>query len=116
NLAERRHERLDRAGRRRTNRHRNGEQPAGVARDQRARGHRCAGRIWLAAAARFRRGVMIMGPRLAAMLMVAATMTIAGDAGAQTRAAGSDALRAGIERRFEVLPLRNGIALRPKTP
>ena len=48
--------------------------------------------------------------RLAAALLGLAT--IAGAAAAQDTAA----LRRDVERRFEVLPLQNGLALRPKAP
>lgn len=58
---------------------------------------------------------MIM--RAMALAVTAATM-IAGDgpAAAQTAGPRSDVLRQQIERRFEVLPLHNGLALRPKSP
>jgi hypothetical protein len=52
------------------------------------------------------------------VLAVTAAMMIAGDvpASAQTSASRPDVLRQQIERRFDVLPLRDGIALRPKSP
>jgi len=52
------------------------------------------------------------------MALVAAVVLIGaeGPASAQTRAPGSDALRQQIERRFDVLPLHNGLALHPKSP
>ncbi len=49
------------------------------------------------------------------MLAVLAALAVAGDrAAAQTSAADTRALRADIERRFEVDRLRNGVALRPR--
>ena len=42
------------------------------------------------------------------------TLSTAGPARAQSVSDQQDALRRQIERRFEVLPLRNGVALRPK--
>ena len=52
------------------------------------------------------------------MALVATVVMIGaeGPASAQTRAPGSDALRQQIERRFDVLPLHNGLALHPKSP
>jgi hypothetical protein len=52
------------------------------------------------------------------MALVAAVVMIGADgpASAQSRAQGSDALGRQIERRFDVLPLHNGLALRPKSP
>lgn len=49
------------------------------------------------------------------MLAVLAALAVAGDrAAAQTSASDTRALRADIERRFEVDRLRNGVALRPR--
>ena len=52
------------------------------------------------------------------MALVATVVMIGaeGPASAQTRAPGSDALKQQIERRFDVLPLHNGLALHPKSP
>jgi len=56
---------------------------------------------------------MIMrGMALAAAVMIGTAVPAA----AQTRAPGSAALGQQIERRFDVLPLHNGLALHPKSP
>jgi hypothetical protein len=59
---------------------------------------------------------MLMRARLSLALALAMAAAIAADlpAAAQT-SGGSAALRKQIERRFEVLPLQNGVALRPKS-
>jgi hypothetical protein len=62
---------------------------------------------------------MIMRMRGMALAVTAPVMMMmAGElpASAQTDAPRPDMLRQQIERRYEVLPLRNGLALRPKSP
>ena len=61
---------------------------------------------------------MMRRSRLTALLTLAIALAAAGDGFSQSTSGGAppdiDALRQQIERRFEVLPLRDGIALRPK--
>ena len=59
--------------------------------------------------------MMTMRKRLAIALLVAAAAAIAGDGRAAAQTASTDGLRRQIERRFDVLPLRDGLALRPKS-
>lgn len=65
----------------------------------------------------FRSTVRAAGAVPAVAIVAAAIMLTAGDdrASAQISTASSRALRQEIERRFDVLPLHNGIALRPKS-
>src|SRR2546428_797374 len=58
----------------------------------------------------FRRTLVALA---AAPMIVAAGVA---PASAQTDAPASEVLRQQIQRRFEVLPLHNGLALRPKSP
>src|SRR5437773_11373497 len=58
---------------------------------------------------------MMRSTRLGALLVVALAMAFGGHGAAQSAGA-PDALRRQVERRFDVLPLRDGIALRPKAP
>lgn len=51
---------------------------------------------------------------LTAALAFVALATMSGNLLAQTSSGRQDALRRQVERRFDVLPLRNGVALRPK--
>jgi hypothetical protein len=61
---------------------------------------------------------MMRSTRLGALLVVALAMAAGEHGGAQSAAArgNEDALRRQVERRFDLLPLRDGIALRPKAP
>ena len=54
--------------------------------------------------------------RLAAWLAVALMATSGGGAVVAAQEASTRALRQQVERRFDVLPLRDGVALRPKAP
>ena len=54
--------------------------------------------------------------RLAAWLAVALTAASAGGTAVAAQEASARALRQQVERRFDVLPLRDGVALRPKAP
>ena len=47
-------------------------------------------------------------------VLLAVFVAVSGQAAAQTGSTDTAALRASIERRFDVLPLRDGVALRPK--
>jgi hypothetical protein len=60
---------------------------------------------------------MMMRKRLRIALVIAAAAAVAGDApaAAQAGSAAADGLKRQIERRFDVLPLRDGLALRPKS-
>src|SRR5439155_9555497 len=81
-----------------------------------ARARRRAGRVRVAAVARFRRGVFVMIMRGIAVVAAAVMIGTEALAAEQTRAPGADALGQQIERRFDVLPLHNGLALHPKSP
>jgi hypothetical protein len=61
--------------------------------------------------------MMTMRKRFALALLVTAATAIAGDGrvAAQTAPASADGLKRQVERRFDVLPLRDGLALRPKS-
>lgn len=58
---------------------------------------------------------MMRSSRLTALLVLALALTTARNGVAQSSAA-TDALRRQVERRFDILPLHDGIALHPKTP
>ena len=58
---------------------------------------------------------MTMGSRLALVITMFAALIVGDTSSAQSTTA-SDPLRQQLERRFDVLPLRDGIALHPKTP
>src|SRR5438309_5864982 len=58
---------------------------------------------------------MTKGSRLALVITMFAAVIVSDTSNAQSTTA-SDTLRQRVERRFDVLPLREGIALHPKTP
>jgi hypothetical protein len=58
--------------------------------------------------------MMIRKPLALALLVAAAALAGDGHAAAQTASGANDALKRQVERRFDVLPLRDGLALRPR--
>src|SRR5206468_471536 len=116
-VAQRRHESLEHGARRRSTRGGVDGEWGGDGSVGDARARRRAGRVRLTAVTRFRRGVLVMTMREMALAVAAAAM-IGGDGPRpmQSDAPRADELRQQIERRFEVLPLRSGLALRPKSP
>jgi hypothetical protein len=56
------------------------------------------------------------GPLPLALWLTVAVCAVGGQAAAQSDRIAPDALRRQVERRFEVLPVRDGLALRPKAP
>lgn len=58
--------------------------------------------------------MMMRKPLALALLVAAAALAGDGRAAAQTASVANDALKRQVERRFDVLPLRDGLALRPR--